>query len=111
MSCFVTFNSCSSLSNIVLPDGVTSIDMQAFAGCSSLTSINIPHTVTSMGYRAFHNCSSLSDVTCNATTPPTLDVGVFSNIASPSTLIAPTGCTTAYSESDWAQYFTTIEEK
>lgn len=105
------FKYCSSLASIDIPDGVTSIGRYAFEGCSSLTSIVIPDGVTSIGEESFGSCSMLSEVTCNATTPPTLGYSAFDDIASPATLYIPTSCGTAYSESDWAQYFTTIEEK
>ncbi len=105
------FVGCSSLESIVIPNGVTSIGEQAFYGCSSMTSITIGSSVTSIGEFAFQECQLLSDVTCLATTPPTLDSYVFSDIASPSTLIVPIGCTTIYSESDWVNYFTAIYEK
>ena len=100
---------CSSLNSVNIPNSVTSVGGNAFRACSSLSSITIPNSVNLIGSFAFRDCSSLSEVTCNATTPPTLDSYVFSDIASPSTLIVPTGCTTSYSESDWAQYFTTIK--
>lgn len=105
------FFKCSALKSISLPNTVTSIGNYAFQICSSLASITIPDGVTSIGDAAFYYCSSLSEVTCEATNPPTLGLECFTEIASPSTLIVPTGCTTAYSESDWANYFTTIEEK
>ena len=47
------FNDCSSLTSIVLPEGVTSIGGSAFNDCSSLSSITIPESVTSIGVRAF----------------------------------------------------------
>ena len=46
----------------VIPEGVTSIDGQAFSQCSSLTSITIPNSVTSIGYSAFKGCSSLTSI-------------------------------------------------
>ena len=54
------FSSCSSLTSIVLPEGVTSIDQNTFHSCSSLTSIVLPESVTSIDYAAFNGCSSLT---------------------------------------------------
>ncbi len=56
------FQGCSNLTNVVIPDSVTSIGEYAFESCSSLTSIVIPDSVTSIGGWAFWNCSSLTDV-------------------------------------------------
>ena len=57
------FDGCSSLTSITIPESVTSIGSSAFSGCSSLTSITIPESVTSIGDKAFYNCSSLYSVT------------------------------------------------
>ena len=56
------FNSCSSLSNIVIPDSVTSIGDWAFRHCCSLSEVVIPDSVTSIGDCAFDWCRSLSKV-------------------------------------------------
>ena len=57
------FRGCSSLTEITIPEGVTSIRESTFYGCSSLTSINIPDGVTSIGGEAFSGCSALTNIT------------------------------------------------
>lgn len=52
------FHYCTGLTNITIPEGVTSIGNPAFWGCSSLTSITIPESVTSISSGAFQSCSS-----------------------------------------------------
>ncbi len=51
------------VTNLVIPEGVTSIETNAFSGCTSLTSVTIPNSVTSIGYYAFYNCTGLTSVT------------------------------------------------
>ena len=54
-----TFYNCTSLTSVVIPDSVTNIEDGAFSGCTSLTSVVIPDSVTSIENGAFYNCSSL----------------------------------------------------
>lgn len=56
------FSGCSSLRNVVLPEGITSIAGSLFSGCSSLQSVTVPSTVTSVGGYAFNGCSSLTEI-------------------------------------------------
>ncbi len=56
------FYGCTSLTQINIPNSVTSIGNTAFADCSSLTQITIPDTVTSIKNATFMNCSSLTQV-------------------------------------------------
>ena len=50
------------LTDLVIPDGVTSIGTNAFCGCSSLTSVTVPNSVTSIGNSAFDYCNNLKEV-------------------------------------------------
>ncbi len=57
------FDGCSSLTSVVIGDGVRGIGSNAFSGCSSLASVVIGDGVTmSIGNKAFYNCSSLTSV-------------------------------------------------
>jgi hypothetical protein len=57
------FLRCTSLTSIIIPNGVTSIGDNAFFECTDLTGITIPNSVTSIGLGAFANCTSLASVT------------------------------------------------
>ena len=57
------FEGCSSLTSVTIGNSVTSIGWNAFYYCSSLTSVTIPDSVTSIGSGAFYNCSGLTSVT------------------------------------------------
>ena len=57
------FERCTSLTGITIPDKVTSIGASAFNSCSSLTGITIPNSVTSIGASAFEQCTSLTGIT------------------------------------------------
>lgn len=50
------------ITNLIIPDSVTSIDKNAFYNCTSLTSVDIPDSVTSIGVNAFCNCSNLINI-------------------------------------------------
>ena len=60
---YVAFAYCSSLTSVTIPDSVTTIGDYAFQYCSSLTSVTIPDSVTTIGVAAFYDCTSLTSVT------------------------------------------------
>ena len=51
------------VTELEIPDGVTSIGAYVFYNCNLLTSATIPDSVTSIGAYAFSGCSSLKSVT------------------------------------------------
>ena len=58
-----SFERCSGLTSVTIPNSVTSIGSSAFSGCSGLTSVTIPNSVTSIGDYVFYNCIGLTSVT------------------------------------------------
>ena len=57
------FANCYSLTNVMISGSVTNIGYGAFGGCTGLTRVTIPEGVTSIDGRAFNGCASLEDVT------------------------------------------------
>ena len=58
-TCFIgekTFYGCSSLTNLTLPESLTTIGASAFHGCSALKSIILPESLTTIGAGAFRGC-------------------------------------------------------
>jgi len=58
-----TFTDCFGLTSVTIGDGVISIGDDAFYNCSGLASVAIGDGVTSIGDDAFYNCSGLASVT------------------------------------------------
>ena len=63
------FNNCSNLINVSLPNNIKILNNTVFFNCISLTSITIPNSVTNIGTSAFQNCDSLTSVTFNGDIP------------------------------------------
>ena len=57
------FGGCANLTNVTIPDSVTSIDDATFYGCTSLTSVTIPDSVTTIATNAFSGCTGLTNLT------------------------------------------------
>jgi len=55
-------SSKSSVVNVVIENGVTSIGDRAFWECGRLMTIDIPESVTSIGEAAFYNCTRLGSI-------------------------------------------------
>ena len=87
------FNGCSSLTSITIPNSVTTIGNSAFNGCSKLTSITIPNSVTTIGDYAFYGCNGLTSITIpNRVT--TIGKSAFYNCSSLTSITIPNSVTT-----------------
>ena len=56
------FEGCTSITAVVIPDGVTEIQDNAFYGCTSLETVTIPSGVTLLRNCAFCDCPNLRAV-------------------------------------------------
>lgn len=125
------FHLCKLTGNLIIPTGVTTIEMCAFAECNKLTgNLIIPEGVISVGELAFSNTyyvdggsltipasikiignsafpSDLFPVYCKAVTPPDIDSGSFSNY---SKLYVPLNCAEIYRNASGWNKFENIEE-
>jgi len=59
---FGCFSGCTMLQEVILPEGLKTINYKAFYGCLNLMKVNIPSTVTTIAYDAFVNCYKLYEV-------------------------------------------------
>lgn len=54
----------TAVEQVVLPEGLQTVDWFAFSGCYKLRSVSLPASVTSIGYGAFELCSASLRFTC-----------------------------------------------
>ena len=57
------FMNGEEITDLIIPDGVTSIGDEAFHYCTGLRSVTIPNSVSSIGSSSFNNCFSLTSMT------------------------------------------------
>ena len=60
-----SFNTCENLETVTLPDSLEFIDSWAFERCSRLKTINVPANVTRINGGAFAQNSSMTSITCD----------------------------------------------
>lgn len=91
------FHSCSGLTEInFIPNGVETIEQNAFMNCESASSATIPSSVTAIGERAFKFCYDLKDIYMKPTTPPTIMSSTFNSLPSDYIIHVPCDSETAY---------------
>ena len=82
------------LTNLVVPEGVTSIGSQVFSGCSGLTSITFPSSLKSIESEAFEDCSGLTELDLSNCTNLTSIGGVaFQNCSGLTSITLPSSLT------------------
>ncbi len=56
------FASCTTLESVVIPNGVKEIDYEAFNECTNLKTVILPNTLEEISDDAFNNCTNLKDL-------------------------------------------------
>lgn len=56
------FRNCEDISNITIPNTITTIGYSALSGCTGLTSIDLPNSVTRIERYAFEGCNNLLNI-------------------------------------------------
>ncbi|MCD8009274.1 MAG: leucine-rich repeat protein, partial [Lachnospiraceae bacterium] len=100
------FSYCTNLLSVTIPDSVTSIGNQSFFLCESLTSITIPKSVYYIDSRAFQSCYSLTSIAVDSeNTCYSSSDGILFNNDFTAFLIYPVGKTdTTYAIPDTVTY-------
>ncbi len=124
------FKYCSELTEVTIPNTITTIGYQSFWGCSGMTKMTIGNSVTTISNEAFRFCDGLSEVTipnsvatigmyafsecyldtvsvCNII-PPNCSYGAFNGSYS-ALLIAPEDSEGAYTTAREWKNFTNIQ--
>ena len=71
------FYYCTALTSVVIPESVYYIGDWNFYASEQLTMAFLPSTLSYMGIECFSDCDNLIDVTCKATTPPSISSNCF----------------------------------
>ena len=87
-----TFERCTSLATLDLPDTLTSIGQEAFMGCTNLATLDLPDTLASVAVGAFSDCTSLATLDLPDTLTSIGD-GAFDGCTSLTTLDLPDALT------------------
>lgn len=98
------------LTELVIPETVTEIKHHTFAGVTCITSIRIGDWVTSIGNSAFGNCRNIDTIFNYALNPPIINYSTFTGVSTSIPVIVPCGSATAYSNAEYWNRFTNIQE-
>ena len=52
----------SAVTSVSMPEGIISIDYNAFSGCQNLETVALPESLTIFGFRAFESCKLLKTI-------------------------------------------------
>ncbi len=74
------FSFCTGLSSFTFPEGVKTVATSVLEGCNALETVRIPSSVTSINQDAFYGCSALQEIYNYAFTPQTISERVVNSV-------------------------------
>lgn len=104
------FKGCSSLKDVHLSEGLTSLASSFFSDCTSLQTITIPMNITKLGGSLFKGCTALASITCRNPQPPVCDFSTFDGVDFTIPLYVPKGSVLKYKAADGWRNFVIIRE-
>lgn len=92
--------------DIIFPEGLISIEEQAFYECSQIPRIELPSSLQTINRYAFNGCYNISNIVCHAVEPPSVMEDAFSGVAKDNfTVEVPAQSVTRYkTESGWSDF-------
>ena len=92
-------------------EGIEQTGASSFEGCTELKTLSVPETVKAIGAKCFAGCSGLESVTVYTTFPPVCAADGFGDgTAATATLNVPLGYTRAYATATGWSEFVKVEE-
>ncbi|MGE5628467.1 MAG: leucine-rich repeat domain-containing protein [Solirubrobacterales bacterium] len=93
----------SSLSEVVIPEGINSIEPNVFEGCSSMKTLTLPSGLEDIKAGAFSGCSSLEAINALSLTAPEIESDAFAYVPSSAVLNIPEGAS-GYDIMPWIEW-------
>lgn len=92
--------------NVKLPSTLTTIGGMAFRGCDSMKTVDFGPDMKYVGYQAFFDCPNLANINSENTNPPTLDGPCFEPSAYSDVYVSvPKSALEAYkSATEWKEF-------
>lgn len=95
----------TAISSLDIPEGLTTLETNAFSNMKEVTEINLPSTLETIGAPLFMNDSRLAKVTCKAVTPPACEAEYEYSIPTTCELYVPRNSVEAYkTANEWNKF-------
>ncbi|MBE5796384.1 MAG: hypothetical protein E7327_03295 [Clostridiales bacterium] len=85
-----SFEGCTGLESVTIPNGVTSIGFKAFYNCTDLERVILPESVNYIDFSAFEKCANMTSITMPGSLRG-LSTAVFADCSSLKEIVIPAG--------------------